>query len=56
MPQTLTIYLDDDKVIARLKEEAIRQDRSVSWVVRTILDDYLTRQKLERHKLEKIAI
>ena len=41
MPQTLTIYIDDDTVIARLKTEAMRQDRSVSWVVRNIVEEYL---------------
>lgn len=48
MPQTLTIYLDDDKLIARLKEEATRQDRSVSWIVRMILDEHLARQRCEK--------
>ena len=47
MRQTLTIYLDDDKLIAQLKEEAIRQDRSVSWIVRSVLEEYLERQKKE---------
>ena len=47
MRQTLTIYLDDDKVIAQLKEEALRQDRSVSWIVRSVLEEYLERQKKE---------
>ena len=49
MPHTLTIYLDDDKVVARLKEEAFRQDRSVSWMVRMILEEYLERQKSLEH-------
>ena len=44
MPQTLTIYVDDDTVIAQLKEEALRHDRSVSWVVRSILEDYLDKK------------
>ncbi len=47
MRQTLTIYLDDDKLIAQLKEEALRQDRSVSWIVRNVLEEYLVRQKKE---------
>lgn len=45
MPQTLTIYLDDDKVAHQLKEEAVRHDRSVSWVVRMILEEYLERKE-----------
>ena len=45
MPQTLTVYIDDDQMIARLKDEALRQDRSVSWMVRWILEDYLQRKE-----------
>ena len=45
MHQTLTIYLDDDKVIAQLREEALRQERSVSWIVRSILEEHLERQR-----------
>ena len=45
MPQTLTIYLDDDKVALQLKEEALRHDRSVSWVVRMIVEEYLERKE-----------
>ena len=49
MPQTLTVYIDDDQMMTRLKEEALRQDRSVSWMVRWILEDYLQRKARQEH-------